>query len=195
MFVELGLVISLVLVPLLLGVTVYGLNLIRILQANQLNRDAGHMFARGVDFSGSASGLVNRAILYKMTPALKTATSSGTAVLILSSVQYVGTTSCSSCANVGHVVFLQQIVLGNPSLKASTFGTVPASKMGTDGKVTNPLDDTGVRADGVLKYLNMSAAIMGDGNTAFIAETYLSSADLTIPGFPTPAGTAARAFF
>lgn len=195
MLVEAGLAISLVLVPLLLGVTVYGFNIVRILQANQLNRDAGHMFARGVDFSGSANGIVNQGVLYKITPALKTTTSSGTAVLILSNVEYVGATTCTGCTNQGHVVFIQQIVLGNPKLRSSAFGTVPAASMGSDGKVTNPFTDPAVLADGVLTYLNMKDPQMGDGCTAFISETYLSSSDLSIPGFPSPTGTAARAFF
>src|SRR5450432_3164442 len=43
--------ILLVLVPLLLGTGVVGVNMIRTLQTVQLARDAGHMYARGVDFS------------------------------------------------------------------------------------------------------------------------------------------------
>ena len=43
--------ITLVLVPLMLGTMSIGLNMIRSLQTVQLARDAGHMYARGVDFS------------------------------------------------------------------------------------------------------------------------------------------------
>ena len=43
--------IVLTLVPLLLGTGATGVNMIRTLQTAQLARDAGHMFARGVDFS------------------------------------------------------------------------------------------------------------------------------------------------
>jgi hypothetical protein len=189
--VEAALVISLVFIPLALGVSVIGLNCIRAMQANQINRDTGHMFARGVDFSGTTNGLVNRGIIFQMAPALKT--TSGTAVLILSSVEYLNSTSTcpSPCSNLGHAVFTQQIILGNAALRASSFGTVPAgSKDPTTFKVTNPTTDTSVRADGVLTYLTMS-----DGDIAFVAETYFSSADLASSWFPSPAGTYARAFF
>lgn len=192
MLVEASLVLSFIIVPLLLGVSTYGFNIVRAIQANQINRDAGHMFARGVDFTGDVNGLVNRSILFKMAPALQTTTSSGTADLILSMVQYLNsaTTCPTPCNNLGHVVFVQQIALGNSALHASAFGTVPAGSMGTDGKVTNRFTDTAVRADGVLNYL-----VMSDGDTTYISETYFSTADLAIPGFPSPVGTYARAFF
>ena len=41
----------LVMVPLLLGTGVTGINMIRSLQTVQLARDAGHMYARGVNFT------------------------------------------------------------------------------------------------------------------------------------------------
>jgi hypothetical protein len=43
--------VMLVLVPLLLGTTGVGINMVSSLQTIQLARDAGHMFSRGVDFS------------------------------------------------------------------------------------------------------------------------------------------------
>ncbi len=190
MLVECALVMSLVMTPLLLGVGTIGLNLVRAMQVNQINRDAGHMFARGVDFSGSSSGLVNRGVLFKMAPQLTTTSSSGTAVLILSSVQYIGPNTCTSCANQGYVVFTQQITLGNAALKSSVFGTVPSGSMGTDGMVTNPTTDTAARATGVQTYLTLA-----DGDRAYLSETYFSSADLAVPGFASPAGTYARAVF
>jgi hypothetical protein len=190
--VEAALVISLVFIPLALGIAVIGLNIIRVIQVNQINRDTGHMFARGVDFSGSTNGLVNQGIIFQMAPALKTTTSSGTAVLILSSVEYLdSTTSCPNpCNNLGHVVFLQQITLGNAALQASSFGTAPAASLNTDGTVKNPTTDTNVRADGVLTYLTMS-----DGDVAYVSETFFSSADLARSAFFSPVGTYARAFF
>ena len=41
----------LVLTPLLLGTGVTGINMIRTLATVQLARDAGHMYARGLDFA------------------------------------------------------------------------------------------------------------------------------------------------
>lgn len=196
MLVEAALVISLILVPLLLGVTVYGLNIIRILQANQINRDAGHMFARGVDLSGDANGLVNQAVLTQMSPALKG--TSGNGVLVLSEVEYVGPKTCTSCANAGKTVFTKQIVIGNKAIHASIFGTVPAASMKTDGSgvVLNPLTDGNAVANNVSKYITLIdvSDVANGGYYGFIAETYFSSA-LTIPGFPSPAIISARAFF
>jgi len=45
-----------VLVPLLLGTLVYGFRLIRSLQMEQIVRDLGHMFIRGVDFRPANPG-------------------------------------------------------------------------------------------------------------------------------------------
>ena len=50
-----------VLIPLLLGVFVYGFKLIRALKMQQIVRDLGHMYARGVDFRLPASAAVAHA--------------------------------------------------------------------------------------------------------------------------------------
>jgi hypothetical protein len=179
-------------VPLLLGTMVVGFNLIRSIQVNQVNRDAGHMYARGVDFSSDTNGLVDRSILYQMAPKLQVTTSSGVEVLILSSIQYIGSTTCTSCANLNHAVFTQQITLGNSALHASNFGTVSATSMASDGSgnVKSPTTDTTVRADAILNILPMV-----DGQIAFVSETFYNSTDLAIPGYMSTSGVYARAIF
>jgi hypothetical protein len=193
LFVEFVLVVALVMVPLLLGTLVVGFNLIRSIQVNQVNRDAGHMYARGVDFSSDTNGLADRAILFQMAPKLTVTTSSGVEVLILSSIEYVGSTTCSGCANLGHAVFTQQITLGNKALRASVFGTVSASSMLSDGtgNVINPLTDTSVRADPILTILPS----MADNQIAYVSETFYNSVDLSIPGYMNTSGVYARAIF
>src|ERR1035438_134388 len=136
LFVEFVLVVALVMVPLLLGTMVVGFNLIRSIQVNQINRDAGHMFARGVDFSSDSNGQIDRSILFQMAPRLQVTTSAGTGVLILSAIEYIGATTCTGCSNLNHAVFTQQIIIGNAALRASNFGTVPAGSMNTDGTGT-----------------------------------------------------------
>jgi hypothetical protein len=160
---------------------------------NQVNRDAGHMYARGVDFSSDANGLIDQAILFQMAPQLKITTSSGVEVMILSSIEYIGPTTCTSCANLNHAVFTQQITLGNSALRASDFGTVLATSMNSDGTgdVTNPFTDTTVRADGILTILPG----MADGQIAFVSETFYNSTDLDIPGYMSTSGVYARAIF
>src|SRR3974390_3078956 len=127
MIIEFVLVMALVMVPLLLGTMVVGFNLIRSIQVNQINRDAGHMYARGVDFSSSGNGQVDRSILFQMAPKLAVTTSSGVEVMVLSTIEYVGSNTCNSCANLNHAVFTRQITLGNSALRASNFGTVSAA--------------------------------------------------------------------
>jgi hypothetical protein len=190
--VESALVISLVFIPLALGIAVVGLNIVRIIQVNQVNRDTGHMFARGVDFSGSTYGLLNQAIVFQMAPRLQDTSASGTAVLILSAVEYLNsTTTCpTGCTNLGYVVFTKQITLGKAALRASSFGTVPAASLNADGSVKNPTTDASARATGVLTYLAMS-----DGDVAYVSETFFSSTDLARSGIISPSGTYARAFF
>src|ERR1039458_439111 len=192
LFVEFVLVVSLVMVPLLLGTMVVGFNLIRSIQVNQINRDAGHMFARGVDFSSDSNGLVDRSILFQMAPRLQVATSAGTGVLILSAIEYIGATTCSGCSNLNHAVFTQQIILGNAALFPSRFGTVSATSMIADGSgtVINPLTDTTVRADALLTLLSMT-----DNDVAYVSETFYSSTDLGIPGYMNASGVYARAIF
>ncbi len=191
--VEGALVLSLLLVPMFLGVSVYGLYLIRILQVNQINRDAGHMFARGVDLSGTTSGLANQAILIKMADRLKDSSAKGTGVIILSQVRKVGPpNSCNNCLNHDAVVFIQRNTIGNAALHNSAFGTVLGAKMNPDGTgtLTDPYNDPLAVAVGVLNILAMQP-----GDRAFISETYFSSDDLSIPGFTSPAAVSARAFF
>ncbi len=192
LLVEFVLVMALVMVPLLLGTMVVGFNLIRSIQVNQVNRDAGHMYARGVDFSSDTNGLIDRSIIFQMAPQLQITSSTGLEVMILSDIEYVGSTTCTSCANLNHYVFLQQITLGNSALRASDFGTVAASSMLADGSgtVINPLTDTTVRADHFGSILTLA-----DGQAAQISETYYNSTDFDIPGYLNAAGVYARAIF
>lgn len=191
--IEFVLVTALVLVPLLLGTMVVGFNIIRDIQAHQITRDAGHMFARGVDFS-TANGAGNRAVLTYLSPRLAVSTPAGTGTLILASFEYIGKTTCTGCKNQYHAVFTRQIPIGNASLFASKFGTVPAASMAADGSgtVTNPLTDPAVIADGVLALLGGS---MNDGQIAYVSETYYTSVDFNIGSFLQPGAVYARAIF
>ena len=85
--------ITLSLVPLLIGAGVIGVNLVRSLGTEQLARDAGHMFARGADFSASG----NQEILASIgsSVGLSATAGSGSAVVILSCLTYVDNTACA----------------------------------------------------------------------------------------------------
>jgi hypothetical protein len=120
-------------VPLLLGMGAVGINMIRTLQTIQLARDAGHMYARNVDFSQAG----NKVILANLGSnlGLSTTPGSGTAVVILSTLTYVDNAACtaagavdvhgnpSGCTNLGKWVFTQRLTIGNSSIRSSNMGS------------------------------------------------------------------------
>jgi hypothetical protein len=172
--------VMLVLVPLLLGTAVIGVNMVRSLQTVQLGRDAGHMYARGVDFTQ----LGNKTILATIGTGtgLSTTSGQGTAVVILSTLTYVDKATCLSdglavdgagnpigCTNLGFWVFTQRIVIGKSTIHSSNFGSpVVGGTTGVGADLTAiSLDDqvkkTGDRAtfSGVNPYQNVSGVISG----------------------------------
>jgi hypothetical protein len=145
---------SLVLVPLLLGSIGIGLCMHQQMETVQLARDAGHMYARDVDFGLTG----NQQLLVTIAGALglSTTAGSGSAVVILSQVRYVDVSACtlagkvdihgnpSGCSNYQHWVFAQRLVVGNSSVRASSLGTPNSLIIGTDGaiSITNQVTNT-----------------------------------------------------
>ena len=183
---EFAIVTALVGVPALLGLTVVGLNMIRGIQVAQVNRDAGHMFAAGVDFTQSS----NRALLLKIAEGLGFDSDSGNGVIVLSAIQKLGVTECggNGCGNLGYAVIKQRIVIGNYGKRASAYGspTVDAS-----GHVVDYKNDAKARAQG----FTPDVIVMADGDMAYVAETYLASPDYDIAGVLTGTGVHAQAIF
>jgi hypothetical protein len=132
------------LVPVFLGLTGIGISMLRQLQTVQLARDAGAMFARQVDFTLVGS----QQILNRVAGSLGLTVTSGsggnsntggvagagTAVVILSAIQYVNSGVCAQaspalapdpahCKNFGLWVFANQLVVGNNTLRTSNLGT------------------------------------------------------------------------
>lgn len=181
--VEFVLAAALIYTPLILGTIVIGMNLIRAIQLTQLNRDAGHMFARGVDFAVPA----NQAILQQLATGLDL-TPGGKSVVILSQIMRVDCPGPPACANHGVAVFVRQIVLGNSTLRTSRYGTPPTVAGGmVPNYQTNPAART----------VNFHPSVMDMqmGETAYVAEAYYRSTELELPGFMTNTGVAARGIF
>jgi len=133
---------SLVLLPLLFGVIGAGLNMHLQLQTVQLARDAGHMYAKNINFNLLGNQQVLAAI--GGTLGLSTTAGQGNAVVILSMIRYVDQTACqqagkwpNGCTNYGQWVVAQRIVIGNNTLRTSNFGS-PASSIisSTDGTIS-----------------------------------------------------------
>jgi len=117
-----------ILVPLLIGTTAIGLNLLRLLATVQLAHDAGHMYARGADLSQIGNQTVLATVGSNV--GLSTTAGSGSAVVILSTLTYVDEALCASagkvdaegdpsgCTNYTHWVFTQRINIGKTSIRA-----------------------------------------------------------------------------
>ena len=180
--------ICLVLIPLFLGTGAIGVNLVRTLQTVQLARDAGHMYARGIDFSQQA----NQTVLYQLGSSLglTSSSSSSTAVVILSNLIYVDSGQClavgkwntgsntpNGCTNYQKWVFTQRLTFGDTSLRSSNLGSPSTSLVNaTTGQISqqNYVTNAGAVASfsAINPYQNTSGAISGlpSGQTLYAAE-------------------------
>lgn len=137
----------LVMVPLLLGTGVFGINMIRALQVVQLARDAGHMYARGIDFSLPG----NQTVLADVgsNVGLSTTAGQGNAVVIFSQLAYIDKSACAAvgavdasgtptaaCTNYTRWVFAQRLSIGNTSVHASNFGSPSGVAIGANGAIS-----------------------------------------------------------
>jgi len=125
--------IMLVLVPLLLGSIGFGLNMLRSLEVIQLARDAGHMFARGSDFSQPGTKTILTTLGDDVGLTTNAATSN--AVVVLSAVTYIDKAMCAAdgkvdahgeplgCNNYAKWAFTKRLVIGNTSLRTSNLGS------------------------------------------------------------------------
>jgi TadE-like protein len=142
-------------ISLLLGTLFIGSAMVRGLQVTQVARDAASMFCRGVDFSTGA-GTDSNNILIKLTQELGTVTSTGTGVVIFSTLTYVGDSVCAlagpayhdssvppkhtpACKNYGNFVFTQRYTVGNTSLRTSNFGAPDAADLDSTKQYTIPM--------------------------------------------------------
>ncbi len=200
---------TLVSVPLILGVLAIGIRYIREMTVGQMSRDLANMYVRNVDFLAAGAP----ALIQRLGPGFDFS-AGGNGVVIFSRVRRVTHDECEgagipagSC-NTNQIVFEQQIVHGNPSIRPSNFGTVPeglldALKMTTkDAQRTNPatvarklgdiLDLQGVqirpRADG-------SGTFTVGAQTGHMVEVIANTTDLNIPGFMPQTQVYSRSIF
>ena len=195
--------ITLTLVPLLIGVGVIGVNLVRTLSTEQVARDAGHMYARGIDFSQPGNQQVLATIGSSI--GLSATAGSGSAVVVLSCLTYVDQAACtgvgavdsngnpSGCTNYGKWVFTQRLTIGNSSVRSSAIGSPVTS--GLNGVTVNASTGKISATDYVLKsgavatfnsinpYSNVSGTVKGlpSGQLLYIAEA--SATRYTLPPF------------
>ena len=169
--------LGLPMVGMLLGTVVVGLNVGRSIQTAQVNRDAGSMYVRGVDFSAT----FNRNILIRLGQGLGLANTGGRGVVYLSKITWIPASKCvalgnpAGCNSNTHVI-VQRLTIGDPSLRPSSIGTPGALLILTDGSVNNYFtDDTAIAT---FPYMQLA-----ENEYAYVAETYFDSPDFDLPGF------------
>ena len=179
------------LVPLLLGTLVFGFRLIRAIEMDQITRDLGHMYVRGVDFrnAGPQQNAETLASGFDLS-------ATGTSVVILSQIKKIQQSDCdavngfsnSPCPNLNQPVFTEQLTIGNTSAGSSRFGTPPT----TNGSVT-PADQ--IRSANAVANGFSSVMSLPVGVIAYMAEMDNQTPDLNIPGFSGSPVVYARAIF
>lgn len=195
------------LIPLVLGTLVFGFRLIRGIEMDQIVRDIGHMYVRGVDFtqSGAVSNAQTMATGFNLT-------STGTSLLVLSTIKILQQADCDAanptlpagthCTNLGNPVFTQQIKIGNSSLSvngqsmhASVFGTPPLQ---TDKTVsaTDQANTSTAAAGNATATTGFSAVLtLTAGEYAYVVEMFNGTAELNIIGLSGAPQVYARSVF
>lgn len=190
--IEFLLCMALLIVPLLLGTAVLGLNLVREIQVTEVCRDATHMYSLGVDFTQTSY----QTELFKIAQGLNITATGGKGVIILSTISYVDDAECkaafgsgytsSQCPNYQYTVFTRQVVIGNSTLRSSTWGTPPVDPTNSDNVTqTNQLTSSSARA---LSGGNNFSLVTVNSSTqfAYVGEVYFQTPDLSWWG---PLGT------
>jgi hypothetical protein len=205
-YIELALLMT-VFIPLMLGVISCGLNMHLQLQTVQLARDAGHMFARYIDFTLLGNQQVLAAV--SGTLGLSTTAGSGNAVVILSTVRYVDVAACqqagkvdshgvpAGCTNFQKWVFSKRLVIGNNNLRASNLGTPSASIITSDGSIsiTNQVLSTSDIATptGINPWNSTTGKGLPSNNMVYVAEA--SAKGFHMPPFSMGTNTYAQVYF
>jgi hypothetical protein len=166
---------SFIFLPLLIGTVTVGMSLLRSIEVTALNRDAGRMFAAGVDFSQAA----NQNLLVKIAGDLNITAAGGQGVVILSEIDATGT---------NQAVCSRQLVIGNAALRASSFAS--PTDLDSAGNVTNLNDPTANAATFTPAVMPMSK-----GQVAYVVETYYSTASYDWTGLLKNTGVYVRAIF
>jgi hypothetical protein len=177
---------TMVLVPLLLGTFVIGMNLARSILVAQIGRDAGSMYVRGVDFSETA----NQAVLVRLGQRLGMAVAGGKGVVILSKITFIPSGGCTMPCNAGQYVITQRITIGNASVRSSSFPFAGAVSLNAHGDVANYVTDPNAVSSGFGSTLTLKP-----GEFVYVSEAYFPSPDLDLPGLWTGTGVYAATFY
>ena len=159
---------------LIIGTLIYGSQLVKELELQQVARDTASMSARGTNFNSAA----NQSIVSRLGQELGWPNSGGllstsTGVVYVSTIEYLDST-CNGvtpvCKNAGHWVFLRSVAFGNTTMRKSNFGAPPAC-------LPSCLDSN--QTDGSLNLTDSQ-----NNPLAVVSSfTYLGTPDKTVNGF------------
>ena len=187
--------VSTFLAPLLVGTFVLGMTMIRNLQATEMSRDAGRLYMRMVEVAGAGDPDIGA----RLAQGLHMTRGGGHDAVIVSKVAYVSDAECAAggyasgdtrCANRNQYVFLQQIVIGNPALGGSHFGSTTGAIYDTHRNITNYLSHEGLRANGFGAVLRLNS-----GEAAYVSEARLVAPGLDLAGHKAGKAVYARSIF
>jgi hypothetical protein len=194
------------LVPLLLGTFVFGFRLIRSLEMEQIVRDLGHMYIRGVDFrnTGPQQNAQTLAQGFDLS-------STGSSLIIFSQVRVIQQADCDAanplsppgtrCNNLNNPVFTEQVMVGNTNLLIN--GTLARSVFGTPPLQADQSVSAFDQADTASASAGVTASASGfatlillqAGEFAYLVEMFNATPDLNIPGFSGSPQVYARSVF
>jgi len=178
---------------------IIGSGLIRALQAVQVARDAGHMYARGVDFAQPG----NQRLLERIGADLNLKTSGGDGVVILSKIVFIGRYQCKAelladnadppnptpgCTNFNRYVFVQRLVIGDSSIRSSNFGDPDPALLKEDGRIA--ASDRVRKLGARVRNFELLPPPPSDGSGGFQAGqyAYLVEAAFRTPALPGSSG-------
>jgi hypothetical protein len=158
--------LTVVWLPLVLGVLAFGVNMIIGLQVIQVARDAAKLYALGTPFQDGNTS--NQQLLSRLSKELGGLDTSGahggTGTLIFSAITYIGRNQCAAqgfadastppnptaaCTNYTHFVFQERFIVGNNTIRASNFGAPDTSLLNSNGQIStaDQVTKTLARAD------------------------------------------------
>jgi Flp pilus assembly protein TadG len=197
------------LVLLFFGSIGLGIMLGRYVQCVQVARDVAHMYSDGVDFSQTSNQNI---VINLLANGTGMTANGGNGVIYLSQIRTVYQVDCNAagitpCTNLNLPVFVQRLMIGNTTLRASVFGTPNTSILDAQGNISpsvylsnsdssvltthfeSTLDTATLRATGTTP----TPPAQAQGDTAYVVEVVFQYPDIGFLGWST-AGVAYASF-
>jgi hypothetical protein len=214
--------VAVLLVPMLIGAFVVGMNLIRSIQCNQVARDLDSMYIHGGDFSTYPLQQEAQRLAQGLNLQIggsfagnqqSNVGNAGNGLATVTQIMWIGGTTSANCVAVGasnctnqsSFVYTEQIQFGNGTLANSntvSLGQCPAAIMNTSGIVQNYVTDaraeiagsTQTKLQSLWQVGNGTTTPLTDGQVVYVVEAYFQSPDLSV-GSLAGNGVYARYFF